>query len=336
MDKLLLPKFGQTMEEGSIVEWFIKEGDTFDIGAELYEVETEKTNVTVEATLSGRLHKIVQHPGAPLPIGTLVAVVAATDEEVSTEQLAQFLGDPAAEPTPTVSETASQATSGPLGGPAVATTTQLEGVRLQTVRVVTESWRETPHFQQVVLADATNLVAARAELVAKAEPASLNDLLLDRIVSAVVEVPDVNASYHDGVVTQYTDVNIAIAVATDRGLVAPVVHRCNDMTLAERTRALRELTSRGLAGSLQPTDMENATITVSNLGMFGVDTGFALVTRPQGAIVFVGTVCERPMVINGAVVARQSVYLSVSYDHRVVDGAAAAKFVTALRRNVEQ
>jgi pyruvate dehydrogenase E2 component (dihydrolipoamide acetyltransferase) len=225
-------------------------------------------------------------------------------------------------------------------GRAVARRTELTGARKTTARVVAESWREIPQFQQVVMADATNVLQARAALLAQNEGGdtriSLNDVLLDRVIAAVEEVPAINASYTDGVVTEYADIDVAVAVATDHGLLTPVLRRSNKTSLAQRAVELRELARRSAAGELRPEDLENPTITVSNLGMYGVDTGFALVTRPQAAVVFLGHICERPMVVDGSVVARSSLYLSVSYDHRVVDGAVAARFLSALRQSVER
>jgi pyruvate dehydrogenase E2 component (dihydrolipoamide acetyltransferase) len=333
--KLLLPKFGQTMEEGYIAEWFVMEGDSFVAGDDLYEVETEKANMTVEATISGTLYKILV-PSGIVKIGTTVGVAVAEGEQPSPEDVAQFLGEPA------VAGAAAQAAAPEpaAAGPAVARRTELAGARKAAARVVAESWREIPQFQQVIMADATNVLQARATLLARNEGGdiriSLNDVLLDRVIAAVEEVPAINASYTDGVVTEYADIDVAVAVATDHGLLTPVLRRSNKMSLADRVSALRELARRSAAGELRPEDLENPTITVSNLGMYGVDTGFALVTRPQAAVVFLGQICERPMVVDGSVTARSSLYLSVSYDHRVVDGAVAARFLSALRRSVER
>ena len=339
MEKLLLPKLGQTMEEGTIVEWFVQVGAEFNLGDELYEVETEKSNVTVEATVSGTLHQILVPAGTLTLVGSTLGIVLTEGEQPSAAEIGAFAGSQSIE-LASPSESTTSAVAEVEGGAKVGSRTTLDGLRRQTVRVVTNSWQEIPHFQQVVLADATNLIAARAALLAESSESdvriSLNDLLLDRIVSAIGEVPSVNASFQDGEVVQYADINVAIAVATDHGLLTPVLHRSEQMSLKERAITLRELVKRSTDGQLKPADLDNATITVSNLGMHGVDTGFALVTKPQAAIVFVGQICKRPMVIDDVVVARESVYLSASYDHRVVDGAGAAQFISALRRAVER
>jgi pyruvate/2-oxoglutarate dehydrogenase complex dihydrolipoamide acyltransferase (E2) component len=202
--------------------------------------------------------------------------------------------------------------------------------------VVAASWQEIPQFQQQMLVDAGALVAERDRLAgAGAVKISLNHLILDCVVAAVVDEPAVNATYADDTVTTYRDVNLSVAVATDRGLLAPVIHRAQALSQQERAAAANDLAARAAAATLTPQELAGGTITVSNLGMYGVDTGFALVTRPQAAIVFVGAVAPRPLVVDGAVVARQSLYLSVTYDHRVVDGAAAARFLAALKRRVE-
>jgi pyruvate dehydrogenase E2 component (dihydrolipoamide acetyltransferase) len=196
--------------------------------------------------------------------------------------------------------------------------------------VVARSWSEVPQFVQQIWVDATGLVARR-----KRDGVSYTDLIIDAIVDAVAEVPDVNASYRDGEIVVYEDVNLSVAVATDGGLVVPVVHRAQALDSAERGHRLRELVERAQAGRLAPEDVASGTITLSNLGMYGVETGTPLVTHPQAAIVFAGAMKDRVVAVDGRVEVRPTIGFAVGFDHRVVDGARAATFVAALRRGLE-
>ena len=172
MEKLLLPKLGQTMEEGVILDWLVTEGDSFAIDDELYEVETEKSTVTVLATVAGVLRRVVVPAGEPVKVGTTVAVAQVAGENPSDADVDEFLGglssgdtaEAAAEAVPTAVGVADLADD----LIAVGKRTVLEGVRKATARVVSESWQEIPQFQQVTLADATRLLADRAAAQAAA------------------------------------------------------------------------------------------------------------------------------------------------------------------------
>jgi pyruvate dehydrogenase E2 component (dihydrolipoamide acetyltransferase) len=131
------------------------------------------------------------------------------------------------------------------------------------------------------------------------------------------------------------DVNLALAIWTPHGLVAPVIHHAQDLNLAGFAARRLDLMTRAEAGQLRTEDLAGATITLSNLGMFGVDTGTPLVVEGQAVIVFVGAIAERPAVVDGRVVATATMYVSIGCDHRVLDGAAAATFLDALRSELE-
>jgi pyruvate/2-oxoglutarate dehydrogenase complex dihydrolipoamide acyltransferase (E2) component len=342
MERLLLPRLGQTMEEGEISSWFVSQGDAFDVGDELYEVENEKSSVPVEATVRGRIGRLLVPAGTVVSVGETLAVILEGAEEASESAIDAFLaGAPAAAPTPAASPPAPDEPARPSTQPRVSARTQLSGVPLRMATVLAESWSATPQFQQVVLVDASELARRRSALAPRlaelgAGRLTYNDLLVDAVTRAAVEQPAVNTSYQDGELVRYLDVNVALAIGTERGLVAPVVHASQELTLGERVARTRELAERARVNALTPEDLAGATITLSNLGMHGVDTGFALVTRPQAAIVFAGSIAPRPMVVDDAVVARPSLYMSVTYDHRALDGATAAGFLASLRQQLER
>jgi pyruvate dehydrogenase E2 component (dihydrolipoamide acetyltransferase) len=146
----------------------------------------------------------------------------------------------------------------------------------------------------------------------------------------------VNASWRDGSVLPGAGINVGIAVATDDGLVVPVVHNADTLELGALSARRIEIAEAARAGRLRPEDVRGGTFTVSNLGMYGVDAFQAIVNAPQAAILAVGRIVDRPVALNGEVVVRPMLTLSVSFDHRVVDGARGAEFLDTLASLVEE
>jgi pyruvate dehydrogenase E2 component (dihydrolipoamide acetyltransferase) len=200
------------------------------------------------------------------------------------------------------------------------------------------SWREVPHFVLSRAVEASRLESWRASARRKTggEQISHTDLLVKLCAEALRRHPRVNASWHEGAIVPGTGVNVAIAVATDVGLVAPVVHEADKLQLTEIAARRRELADAARAGRLRADDVHGGTFTISNLGMYGVDSFQAIVNSPQAAILAVGRIVERPVAHGGEVVVRPVVTLSVSFDHRVVDGARGAEFLETLAELVEE
>jgi pyruvate dehydrogenase E2 component (dihydrolipoamide acetyltransferase) len=398
LHKLHLPRLGQTMEHGTILAWFKREGESFRVGEPLYEVESEKANLEIEAKLPGTLTRIVAREGQELPIGSLLAIVADPGESLSEAEIESAMAEesrpgigavthpspaPSSSPLPasgrisgerirampraramaqqlgvdlatvqgsgpdgtiTVEDVQRAASATPAStagmAPRILERRPLRGIARTMAEVVTQSWREIPQFVQIVMVDASNLAARRqAEGPAVRESHSVNlsntDLILEAVIRSVQDVPQVNASFAGDSIIVYEDINLAVAVATDEGLVVPVIHRAQGLSLGELAVQRREIVNRARSGSLSPHNVEGGTITVSNLGMAGVETGTPLVTRPQAAIVFIGAIVDRPVAVAGAVDVHPTFYISVGYDHRVVDGATAARFTGGLKRRLE-
>ncbi len=143
-------------------------------------------------------------------------------------------------------------------------------------------------------------------------------------------------SWHDGGLVPSPGVNVGIAVATDEALVVPVVHGADRLSPAEISTRRRELVDAARTGRLRPEDVQGGTFTISNLGMYGVDAFQAIVNAPQAAILAVGRIVERPVAVNGALAVRPLLTLTVTFDHRVVDGARGAEFLDTLASLVEE
>jgi pyruvate dehydrogenase E2 component (dihydrolipoamide acetyltransferase) len=225
-------------------------------------------------------------------------------------------------------------------GPKIRERRPLNRIARTMAEVVTQSWQQVPQFVQVVLVDASSLTRRR-ETEGKAIQQShdiklsFNDLILESVIRSIEEVREVNASFASDAIVLYEDINVSVAMATEAGLLVPVIHQAQQLSLGDLALRLRETSQRARAGSLTPADFEDGTITVSNLGMSGVETGTPLVTLPQAAIVFVGAILNRPVAIGNSLEVRPTFYVSIGYDHRVVDGATAAKFTSTLKRKLE-
>jgi pyruvate dehydrogenase E2 component (dihydrolipoamide acetyltransferase) len=204
---------------------------------------------------------------------------------------------------------------------------------------VTASFQTVPHFYLDVLADATGLVRLRESLVEEIEKQvavrlSYTDLLLKALATALGEHPEVNAFLKDGPV-QRDRINLGFAAQVTDRLVVPVVRDADKLPLADLTKVRGGLVARARAGKLHADDVGDASCTLSNLGSYGIDRFHAIINPPESAILAAGRIAYRPIVENGAVVPRQTIYLSLSVDHRLLDGATAAGFLNHLVRLVE-
>jgi pyruvate dehydrogenase E2 component (dihydrolipoamide acetyltransferase) len=171
---------------------------------------------------------------------------------------------------------------------------------------------------------------------AGAEKVTHTDLLIRLVAAALREHPRVNATWRDGTIVANADVNVGIAVATDDGLVVPVVHNADNLELPQIAEQRARVVDAARNKRLRPDDVQGGTFTISNLGMFGVDAFMAIVNAPQAAILSVGRIAQRAVVVDGAVVPRPMMTLGLSFDHRVVDGAAGARFLDTLASLVEE
>jgi len=233
-------------------------------------------------------------------------------------------------------ERGSQPAGGPDAGAAVWERRPLVGIARAMADNLTASWREVPQFVQQVEVDASAMVQVREKGRGEGQRLTFTDLLVHALAAAVQEVPEANARYSPSEIILFSDVNVGVAVATDRGLVVPVLHRVQDLSLPEISQGLVELAARARGRGLEQRDTSDGTITVSNLGQYGVQTGVPLVQAPHAAIAFAGAVLDRPVVVGGTVEVRPVMGLALGYDHRVLDGVTAARFTGAVRRHLEE
>ena len=219
------------------------------------------------------------------------------------------------------------------------TTTKLSQMRKTIARRLTESKQTVPHFYLTIDVDAEPIWEARqrinADLAEQNEKVSVNDLVIKACALALRRVPGVNASFGGDVHIQHHVVDISVAVAIPDGLVTPVVRDADRKGVLAIAQEVRELAKRARDKKLKPEEMAGGTFSISNLGMFGIEDFSAVINPPEGAILAVGTVREEPVVKNGAVVPGRRMRMTLSCDHRVVDGALGAQYLAALRKILE-
>ncbi|HUI60874.1 MAG TPA: dihydrolipoamide acetyltransferase family protein [Steroidobacteraceae bacterium] len=225
--------------------------------------------------------------------------------------------------------------------PVGAATQDVEIVRMSAMRKaiaarLTYSKSTVPHFYLRAEANFDALLALRAALRQQAgEAPSLNDYVVRAAALALIEVPDVNIQVHGEEIHRFRHADVSVAVATDKGLLTPVVRAADTKPVAGIASELRQLAERARAGKLRADEFEGGSFTVSNLGMFGVEQFDAIINTPQGAILAVGSARRRPVEVNGRAGFASLVALSLSCDHRAIDGAVGGRFLSALRDLIE-
>jgi len=205
----------------------------------------------------------------------------------------------------------------------------------------TQSWTTVPHFFLVREVDATALNAERETLAASTATNSSvkithTDLLIALVARALVQHPRMNASWTPDGILIHPDVNIAIAIAVNDGVIASVIPNAHAASIAEIAAQRRDLAERAKSGKSRPQDFAGATFTISNLGMFQVDSFTAIIPPPQAAILAVGAITDRVVAVNGLAAVRSQMTLTLSCDHRVVDGARGAQFLNDLARAIAE
>jgi pyruvate dehydrogenase E2 component (dihydrolipoamide acetyltransferase) len=227
-----------------------------------------------------------------------------------------------------------------LGIPAGSYTLQpLDNMRKVIARRLTESFRDIPHFPLSVDIELDRLLEARTRINATLEKQgvkiSVNDLLIKASAMALKAVPEANASYTPEGIALHHNADIAVAVAIEGGLITPIVRAAENRTLADISRTMKDLAQRARERKLKPEEFQGGTFSLSNLGMFGIKSFSSIINEPQGAILSVGAGEQRPVVKNGQLAVATVMTVTLTCDHRVVDGAIGAQWVQAFKGFVE-
>ncbi|MEI6100539.1 MAG: dihydrolipoamide acetyltransferase family protein [Eubacteriales bacterium] len=425
-EKVIMPKQGLQMTEGTIIKWLKQEGEACIEGEPLFEMETDKLTITMDAPASGTLIKIVRQEGETVPITELIAVIGQTGEDIAAmlgiQNGPQQKADSAstsALTTSTVAETHStdkgsgfstprarmraQEKSIDIAGvrgtgpdslvierdvlaydakgikatPLAKITAQIQNIDLQQVagsgphgkimrddisafqarktkaenrgeRVIpisamrkviaqrmTESLRIHAQLTHVVRVDMTNATELREIYKKEEKKISYNDIVLMAASRALKDFPMMNACITDKGILMRDYVNLGLAVAVDNGLIVPNIKDADLMRLEEISGQARELAQKAKDNRLTEEDYTGGTFTVSNLGMFGLDEFTAIINSPESGILAVGAVQKTPVVVDDAILIRPVMSITLTYDHRIVDGAPAAAFLGRVKKYIE-
>lgn len=356
--KILMPRLSLTMKTGLVSYWYKKEGDAVVKGEPVVEVNTEKVVYDVEAPADGVLRKILALVGAEVPVAEVLGVITAPDEPLLEETITQAASEEVSEERVLASPAAKRLAreygidlskvKATVEGriteedvkrfisqaeitPKVKEVVPLTGIRKVAAERVSSSHSMIPHCTITMEVDMSNAIKFREE-----SDVSHTAILVKSVAQALTEHPLINSTLSGDQIKVFGEVNVGVAVATEKGLVVPVVRNADKTPLEEVSSTLGELIQKARQGKLAKEDMSGGTFTITNLGMFGVDTFTPIINPPEAAILGVGRVIEKPVVVDGEMRIRPMAYLSLSFDHRVVDGAPAAQFLQRVRELLEK
>jgi len=421
--KIEMPKLSDTMEEGVIAKWNVKEGDKISAGDIIAEVETDKATMDVEAFDDGILLKIIPGEGDAVPLGGLIAVIGEEGEDISDildgteggssegsskeendsekedsssgENKESKKDNKSDEKSEKPSDSSSSSDNGRVkASPLAKKMAEDKGIDISSVegsgpegrvvkkdiedfkesassgsglskpsgssdhsktfesleskevkvsqmrkviaRRLSESKFTNPHFYETIDIDMKAAMAARSSMnEANDVKISFNDIVVKACAIALTRHQAINSSWHDDVIKEHGDVHVAVAVAIDEGLMTPVINHADKKGLSQISAETRELAGLARDRKLQPEQMEGSTFTISNLGMFGIEEFTAIINPPNACILAVGAIRDVPVVENGAVVPGKRMKITLSSDHRIVDGAKAAQFLNTVRNLLE-
>ncbi|HET7052187.1 MAG TPA: dihydrolipoamide acetyltransferase family protein [Solirubrobacteraceae bacterium] len=362
--EIVMPRLSDSMEEGTIVQWLVRPGDNVDEGQPVAEVETDKATVVYEAQTAGVVLELRASEGDSVRVGAPIALLGEPGESVEVG----VQGAPRPKASPLARRIAAErgvdlsviAGSGPQGrvtradvdaaAPAAApaavngakggsTVHELSRSQQTIARRMAESRATVPDIELRAEVQAHELAGLRERLREVTDPSpSLNDFIVKASALALRAFPRVNAAYRDGAVETFERVNVGVAVAAKETLLVPTIFDADSKPVAEIARVARTLAARARDGSITPAELSGATFTVSNLGMFGIDSFSAVINPPQSAILAVGAMRRRAVVDepSGEIVARPTLQLTLACDHRVLYGADGARFLTYVRELLER
>ncbi|TAJ55857.1 pyruvate dehydrogenase complex dihydrolipoamide acetyltransferase [Brevundimonas sp.] len=215
----------------------------------------------------------------------------------------------------------------------------LDGMRKAIARRLTDSFRDVPHFPLTIDCRIDGLLAARAKVNALLEKdggkVSVNDFVIKASAMALKAVPEANASYSPEGIAMHHHADVAMAVAIDGGLITPIIRKAETKTLSQIAAESKDLAKRARDRKLKPEEFQGGTFSVSNLGMFGIQSFASIINEPQGAIMSVGAGEQRPVVVNGQLAVATVMTVTLTCDHRVVDGAIGARFLQVFKAMIE-
>jgi pyruvate/2-oxoglutarate dehydrogenase complex dihydrolipoamide acyltransferase (E2) component len=340
-----LPDLGEGLTEGEIARWLVSEGQDVAEDDPLVEIQTDKTTVEIPSPAAGTVTSILVEEGKVVPVGTVLVVIGGDSDGIKQKATVERKPEAKGRATPLVRKIAQElgvdldslAGTGPQGriteddvrgaasGPAEGRREPLRGVRRVIAEHMARAHREVPAVTWVEECDFSGV-----------DLKLLVPTVLKAVAESLREFPELNARLERDAIVFLDRYDIGVAVQTDDGLVVPVVRDCATRSIEELGADVARLAESARAGTLKPEELRSSTFTVSSAGKLGGLLQTPIVNHPEVAILSIGRIGPRPVVRDGEVVAAQVGYLSVTFDHRVIDGARAAAFGLDVISRLEQ
>jgi pyruvate dehydrogenase E2 component (dihydrolipoamide acetyltransferase) len=381
---VVMPALEMAQETGKLLAWRKKEGERVAKGEPLFEIETDKAVVEIEAPGDGVLAEVTAGVGAVIPVGETIAWLVAPGEKPparsaaaaptarassnperataamtrtaerqtatapqispKARRLAKELGVDISQirgsrPDGTITTEDVQTFAGAKSPSASSALEPLSQVTRLMAERTAQSWTSVPHFFLVRDVDAGELTDVQKRFsqgVDKLQAPTITDVLIALVARVLAKHTRLNSSWTGEGIRSNPDVNISVAMAVKDGVVGAVIHKANAKSVADLSAERRELTERARAGRLRPADIAGGTFTISNLGMYKVDAFSAIITPPQAAVLAIGSISERVVAVDGKPAIRPTMTMTLSSDHRVVDGARAAEFLSDLANAIRE
>jgi len=367
--RIIMPKQGLQMTEGLITQWYKQEGDTVQEGEPLFDMETDKTAITIDSTASGTVLKLLFEEGDLVPIAQTIAIVGEPGEDYSAllsgEETEEKKVEEVAAPVVAVPETARVAASprakmraqekniaitdvtgtGPEGliierdvlafTPAAAreeTVIPFDGMRKAISTNMMRSLTTMAQANHRMKVDMTENVRFRNKLKEAGIKVSYTDILIKAVTQALLQFPMMNANADAEKIVCKHFVNMGVAVAVEKGLLVPNIKNAEMLSVAQIHDQVASLAQKAREGKLTPAEYSNGTFTITNLGMYEIDEFTPIINPPEVGILGVGAITDTPWAVDGKLEIRPIMTLSLTYDHRVVDGAPAAQFLQYIKK----
>ena len=349
----------EAFDEGTITEIIVPEGGVVKVGQPLANLEGGKKSA-VKSSAPAALASMASTATLPastkpqtatLPNGSHIKA-SPLAKKIALERGVSLLGVQGTGPggrvvaadVPTAATTHTAAPAAPrieVPFSDADTKTPLSGMRRTIAERLLASKTQIPHFYLTIEIDAAPLAKLRKELNAAAEAAgtakvTVNDFILLAAARAAKQHPRVNSAFAGDSIVEYGSVNLSVAIAVEDGLITPVIRDAQSLSLRAISAAVKDLAVRARSKKIKPEEYQGGTLTISNLGAYGIDSFYAIINLPQAAILAVGAIVKKPVVnAQDQIVAGQRMTISLSGDHRVVDGAAGAEFLATMRKSLE-
>jgi len=310
-----MPKVSEVMEGGTIVSWLKKEGEWINKGEPIVEIEVEKAVIELESEEEGYLKKILVKEGETVPIGTVLAYISDTlEEKIPEEEKVVIKKEEEEKETRSI---------------------HLSSMRKTIAERLSKSKHDIPHFYVFVDVDMTELVELKNSLNYDVK-ITYDDFIIKATALALKEFPLINSRWRENMIELLSDINIGFAVSLgDEGIIVPVIKYADKKGIVEIAKERQKLIDKAREGKLEIEEVSNGSITVNNVGVFGVSSILAIINPPEIAIVTAGAIQDKPVVINDEIKIRKIMEMTLSADHRVIDGSYGSRFVIRLKEFLE-